>query len=49
MTLIDKFCAKLLKHRLRRQIACEVHLGEHFSRTRRYICRVCGEIVREEE
>ena len=48
MTLLQKFCARL-GHPLRREIKTEIHLDGHFTRTRWYICRVCGEIVREEK
>lgn len=48
MTFIHKLCARL-RHPFRRLMRCEVHLGEHFSRTRYYLCRVCGEAIREDE
>ena len=48
MRLIRKLCA-MARHPLRRPLRCEVHLDGHFSRTRWYLCRVCGEVVREEK
>lgn len=49
MNLLHKLCGLLTRHRFRRLIRSEVHLSNNFSRTRWYICRVCGEVTREEE
>lgn len=46
MTLIHKLCAGLL-HPFRRLLRCDVH--SDFSRTRWYVCRVYGEVIREEK
>lgn len=48
MKLIHKLCTRL-GHPMRQLLRCDVHLDGHFSRTRWYKCRVCGEVVREEE
>lgn len=48
MNLIHKLCARL-GHPFRRLMRCDVHLDKTLSCTRRYICRVCGEVVREEK
>lgn len=48
MTLIFKLCARL-RRPFRRLMKTEIHMDGHFGRTRHYICRICGEVVREEE
>lgn len=48
MNLIEKICARL-RHPFRQLMRCDVHLDKTISCTRYYICRVCGEVIREEE
>lgn len=48
MNLIEKICA-LARHPFRRKMAVEVHLDKTINCTRYYICRVCGEVIREEK
>ena len=47
MTLIHKLCARL-RHPFRLLMKTEIHMDGRFCRTRHYICRVCGEVIREE-
>lgn len=47
MTLIHKLCA-MLRHPFRRLIRMDIDL-QHAHRTRYYLCRVCGEVMREDE
>lgn len=48
MILLQKICARL-RHPFRQPIKDEIHLDSTFHRTRYYICRVCGEVIREDQ
>ena len=49
--MLYKLCAALTRHRFRRPVRVDVHFDDHghgLGCTRWYICRVCGQVVREE-
>ena len=48
MNLLHKLCGRL-GHPFRQLMKTEVHLDGHFCRCRWYRCRICGEVIREEE